>query len=298
LPVYLKTDKPGPIGELHGTLAGGVLGSSGPVATISDVTKDKATAETPDGIKVLVKECARADDGTVTLTMELERSTGGVGVGVARKLPINRVGNAGGAIPPIIALRMAGAAGMAGIAVDPNIMSWSSLPANLTMTQAWGLAPVAGWNHPSWSISAEWFAYLSFPPFAWAALKLKDRPLAAVGLVVLWRHGIRDGMLVYAVIALLLVDPFLLHSVAFALSCGASASIALLSRPVGARLPGPRWVREPLAVSIAAQLGVLPVLLWVFDTGVRILEATTQRRDVLAQAFRVDEHDIDLVHAL
>jgi competence protein ComEC len=73
-------------------------------------------------------------------------------------------------------------------------------------------------------------------------------------------------VLVYAVIALLLVDPFLLHSVAFALSCGASAGIALLSGPVGARLPGPRWVREPLAVSIAAQLGVLPVLLWVFGT--------------------------------
>ncbi len=79
---------------------------------------------------------------------------------------------------------MAGAAGLAGIAVDPNIMSWSSLPANLTLTQAWGFAPVAGWNHPSWSISAEWFAYLSFPAFAWAALKLKDRPLAAVGLAM------------------------------------------------------------------------------------------------------------------
>lgn len=79
---------------------------------------------------------------------------------------------------------MAAAAGVAGIAVDPNIMSWSSLPANLTLTQAWGLSPVAGWNHPSWSISAEWFAYLSFPAFAWAALKLKDRPLVAVGLAM------------------------------------------------------------------------------------------------------------------
>ncbi len=38
-------------------------------------------------------------------------------------------------------------------------------------------------------------------------------------------------VLVYAVIVLLLVDPFLLHSVAFALSCGASAGIALLSQP-------------------------------------------------------------------
>ena len=35
---------------------------------------------------------------------------------------------------------------------------------------------------------------------------------------------------------------------------------------MGARLPGPRALREPLAVSIGAQLGVLPVLLWAFGT--------------------------------
>jgi competence protein ComEC len=67
-------------------------------------------------------------------------------------------------------------------------------------------------------------------------------------------------------VVLLVVDPFLLHSVAFALSCGASAGIAFFSRPIGARLAGPRFLREPLAVSIGAQLGVLPVLLWVFGT--------------------------------
>jgi len=71
-----------------------------------------------------------------------------------------------------------------GLRVDPNILSWASLPANLTLTQAWGFAPVAGWNHPSWSISAEWFAYLSFPLFAAGVLKLKHRPLVAVTLAV------------------------------------------------------------------------------------------------------------------
>jgi peptidoglycan/LPS O-acetylase OafA/YrhL len=73
-------------------------------------------------------------------------------------------------------------AGVAGLSVDANILSLPALPANLFMVHAWGLAPVAGWNHPSWSISAEWFAYLTFPLFAWAALALKERPLLAVGL--------------------------------------------------------------------------------------------------------------------
>ncbi len=75
---------------------------------------------------------------------------------------------------------MAGLALAIGLSVDPNILSLAALPANLTLTQAWGLAPVAGWNHPSWSISAEWFAYLSFPLFAYVAMQLRRRPLVAL----------------------------------------------------------------------------------------------------------------------
>ena len=75
---------------------------------------------------------------------------------------------------------MAVAGTIAGMNVDPNILSWKALPANLLLVHAWGFAPVAGWNHASWSISAEWFAYLSFPAFAFAAWKLRERPVAAV----------------------------------------------------------------------------------------------------------------------
>lgn len=76
---------------------------------------------------------------------------------------------------------------LAGFSIDGNVIDWASLPANLTMTHAWGLAPQAAWNHPSWSISAEWFAYLTFPAFAFVAWKLRARPglaliLATAGL--------------------------------------------------------------------------------------------------------------------
>lgn len=81
----------------------------------------------------------------------------------------------------------------AGFAVDANILSWESLPANLLMVQAWGFAPQAAFNHPSWSISAEWFAYLTFPLFAWAALALKNRPLIAVALAVGLIAGLYAG---------------------------------------------------------------------------------------------------------
>ena len=75
---------------------------------------------------------------------------------------------------------MALAARSVGRTIDASVLSWSSLPANLLLVHAWGFAPVAGWNHPSWSISAEWFAYLTFPLFAWSAWRLRHRPWLAL----------------------------------------------------------------------------------------------------------------------
>jgi competence protein ComEC len=84
------------------------------------------------------------------------------------------------------------------------------------------------------------------------AAMLAGRPVAALRLLAL------------AVIALLLADPFLLHSVGFLLSVGATAGIASWSAPIARRLRGPRWFRETLAVTLAAQIGVAPVMLPVF----------------------------------
>ncbi len=75
---------------------------------------------------------------------------------------------------------MGAIAALARLPVDSSLLSWSSLPANLSLTQAWGLAPESGWNHASWSISAEWFAYIIFPVFAAVAWRLRGRPHAAV----------------------------------------------------------------------------------------------------------------------
>ena len=75
-------------------------------------------------------------------------------------------------------------ASIAGFALEHPIAVLGALPANLTLTHAWGLAPMSAWNHPSWSLSAEWFAYLTFPAFAYLAWRLRERPfLAAAGAV-------------------------------------------------------------------------------------------------------------------
>lgn len=40
---------------------------------------------------------------------------------------------------------------------------WAELPLHIAMMQNWGFTPALSWNHPAWSISAEFAAYLLFP---------------------------------------------------------------------------------------------------------------------------------------
>lgn len=63
-----------------------------------------------------------------------------------------------------------------------------------------------------------------------------------------------------SITALLIADPFLVHSLAFGLSVGASAGIVALARPISELLPGPHGLRSALAVTAAAQVGVAPLL--------------------------------------
>src|SRR5439155_57972 len=76
--------------------------------------------------------------------------------------------------------------------------------------------------------------------------------------VQLGRPAAGPRVLALAVGGLLLVDPFLLHSVGFQLSCAACAGIAVLTPRLVARLRGPGWVRETLATTIGAQVGAPP----------------------------------------
>jgi peptidoglycan/LPS O-acetylase OafA/YrhL len=67
----------------------------------------------------------------------------------------------------------AGATALGAGVGSPDAFKWSDLPAHLFMVHAWGTTPAVGWNFPSWSISAEWAAYLLFPLIAALVLKAK-----------------------------------------------------------------------------------------------------------------------------
>jgi competence protein ComEC len=66
------------------------------------------------------------------------------------------------------------------------------------------------------------------------------------------------------VTAVLLCDPLLVTSLGFQLSVLATLAIVVGATPLSRRLPGPRWLALPLAVTVAAQLGVAPLLITSF----------------------------------
>jgi competence protein ComEC len=118
---------------------------------------------------------------------------------------------------------------------------------------------------PRWAATLlviAWFAVLTrFEPSV-----IRASAMAALSATAFWRGWKASPirLLGLAVTACLLVDPLLVHSIGWWLSVGATTGIAVLSVPLRRRIRGPRWVAESLAVSLAAQVGVLPISLCVF----------------------------------
>ncbi|CAN5800291.1 hypothetical protein BH24ACT3_BH24ACT3_05930 [soil metagenome] len=68
-----------------------------------------------------------------------------------------------------------------------------------------------------------------------------------------------------AVVLVLLIDPLLVHSVGFQLSVAASGGILLLGPWLRGALTGPSLLTEPIAITLAAQAGVAPLLIGYFE---------------------------------
>jgi len=64
-------------------------------------------------------------------------------------------------------------------------------------------------------------------------------------------------LLALAVVILVLIDPFLMWSVAFWLSTGATVGVTVLAPLIEPRMRGPAWLVPAVAVTVGAQLGVV-----------------------------------------
>lgn len=79
------------------------------------------------------------------------------------------------------------AAGRLGLNLrSPEAFTFDALPWQVLLIHAWGVTDQMSWNVPSWSISAEWFAYLCFPLVAFGLGRIRSPALllavAAVSL--------------------------------------------------------------------------------------------------------------------
>ncbi len=100
-----------------------------------------------------------------------------------------------------------------------------------------------------------WFMALTrFEP---SVLRAGVMAMLGCSSFVLGRQQSVARLLAWTVTILVLVDPMLVWSVGFWLSTGATAGVCLVAPPLAERLPGPHWLRAPLAVTLGAQVGVV-----------------------------------------
>jgi competence protein ComEC len=86
----------------------------------------------------------------------------------------------------------------------------------------------------------------------------------AVIAVTAWSLGRRASglrLVALAVTGLVLADPMLVGVAGFQLSVAASAGIVVAAAPLAEQLPLPGWLARPLAVTLAAQVAVSPILM-------------------------------------
>lgn len=57
---------------------------------------------------------------------------------------------------------------------SPEAFQLGELPWQILLVHAWGVTDQVSWNVPSWSISAEWFAYLCFPLVAYGLGRVRE----------------------------------------------------------------------------------------------------------------------------
>ncbi|HUH06292.1 MAG TPA: ComEC/Rec2 family competence protein [Egibacteraceae bacterium] len=106
--------------------------------------------------------------------------------------------------------------------------------------------------------SLAWFVVL----VRWQPSVLRAGAMASLvlGAGLLGRGRDARHALAMAVLVLLLVDPLLAGQLGFGLSVTATAGVLVLAPVIAARLPGPKALRLPLAVTLGAQLGAAPLL--------------------------------------
>lgn len=115
-------------------------------------------------------------------------------------------------------------------------------------------------------ITRWWRLAATLAVIAWFAVLTRLEPsvlrASAMAAMSAWSFAVGrpwgpTRSLLIAVIALVLIDPMLVWSVAFWLSSGATLGVTAIAPRIEAGLSGPSWFVAPAAVTLGAQVGVL-----------------------------------------
>ncbi|GHC66968.1 acyltransferase family protein [Limoniibacter endophyticus] len=74
---------------------------------------------------------------------------------------------------------------------NPDLFDWSALPTQLLLVHAWGFEDRLSFNFVSWSLSAEWFAYLMLPVIL---IAYRRAGLGGLGLLVLLSFAFLEAL--------------------------------------------------------------------------------------------------------
>jgi peptidoglycan/LPS O-acetylase OafA/YrhL len=169
------------------------------------------------------------------------------------------------------------AAKVIGAPLQESAFVVSQIPAHLLLVQAWGVVGSDGWNFPSWSISAEWFAYLTFPvTFAIVAL-FRKAPLVGLGFAAALFLGLVAVAQAMGIVlinmtwqggALRIIPSFLMGIALW--SVGRSVSMS------------PQYAQLGVAASVVwvigfASLNIAPELVWPGLAGIVFFLAETSK---------------------
>jgi len=138
------------------------------------------------------------------------------------------------------------------------------------------LAPLL-WLLKKFGFSPRWSSAIAFPAmifyvFATGMEASVVRAAIMAGVILagmlLWRKSDIYCSIAFSAIIMLLNNSFVLYDMGFVLSYSATLSLIIFYKPLFERLPAkiPKLIRDILAGTIAAQIGVMPIIAYCFNT--------------------------------
>ena len=128
--------------------------------------------------------------------------------------------------------------------------NWSHLPFHIFLMHAWGFTDSHSWNFPSWSVSAEAFAYLLFPLILLGCLKVGRLAAMVIGLILFFAASLFAKAVIGHELTKLMYN-FGIIRVFVEFTLGVAIYLILERH----RLPQP-WVRPGIVLCVASVLAL------------------------------------------